>query len=328
MKWAGGGRFVRTGIDLGTGSVKLVRGVGGSSLEQVTHVGIEEWDPPGEQLEEARASAALSRLLARLKLRRAALGRIAVGVGGDQVSLREVSLPKLSEREMRRALPYEAKKHLSTEAMESPCLDFQILGPAPASDDGSTEEMRVLLVAAPRALRNFPIRVLGRAGLEPEVIDLEALAGLNALHALGPPKAAASDGALGYLDLGGAQAALHVVHPDGGFVVRTVGPGADSGARDGRSAYVSELATRIRETITFFRGRHRRGMAEIRVAGGGALIAGLPGELAKSLEIPVEVVDPLKGLAEKARGVESVAASAARLVTACGLCRWWGEARV
>jgi Tfp pilus assembly PilM family ATPase len=321
-----GGTKARTGIDLGTTSVKLVRGVGGAGLERATHVGVEDWDPPAEGLaDDVRAAGALSRLLDRLGLSRRSLGRVAVAIGGDAVSVREVSMPVLSERDLRRALPFEAKKHLFLDGMESPCFDFQILGHMRGGGDEAQEEMRVLLVAAPRPVRDFPIRVLGRVGIEPEVVDLEQLAGLNALLATHPFPSSedANESGYGFLDLGADQARLHLVHPEGGFLTRSVAAGAYSNGRAELQGSLTELSGRIRETITFYRGRYRRGVKAIYLAGGGAALKGLPEGLEQILGLPVATLNPLQGIAGSARGVEAVAAAGPRFVTALGLCRWW-----
>jgi Tfp pilus assembly PilM family ATPase len=108
--------------------------------------------------------------------------------------------------------------------MLSPILDCQILGKAPPGEDGGSQ-IRVLLTATPAVQRDFPLQVLARLGLEPEVVDLEPLAALNALLAVVPPEGD-SEKALGLLDLGGRQASLHLTGRDGGIVSRPVGPGA------------------------------------------------------------------------------------------------------
>ncbi len=318
----------RTGIDIGTGSVKLVRGEGSASLERITHVGVEDWDPPGPAGDVARAAAALGRLLARLHLGGGHLGRIAVAVGGDDSSFREVILPSLSEVELRQALPFEAKKHLFLESMSSPVLDCQILGPAPPGEDGGMQ-IRVLLAAAPASGRDFPLHVLARAGLEPEVVDLEPLAALNALLAVAGPEAD-SGKALGLLDLGGRHAVLHITGRDGGVVSRPVGPGAPAKnrAREDVASYAETIVERVRETLTFYRGRHRAEVAKLFLAGGGIVLPGLSDLLIEKAGLPAAVFDPLNGFAPSGRGAEGVAVSGPRFVTACGLCRWWDGAHV
>ena len=125
----------RTGIDLGTGSIKLVR-VSGGSQPVITHLGVEPWDPGDPAHQVTRVATSLRRLLHRLRLSAKQLGTITVGLGGDDVSLREVLMPLLSPEELKLALPFESRRHLYLRDVPDPILDAQILGPAetPASE--------------------------------------------------------------------------------------------------------------------------------------------------------------------------------------------------
>ncbi|MCK4412105.1 MAG: pilus assembly protein PilM [Candidatus Eisenbacteria sp.] len=320
---------IRTGIDLGTGSVKIVRIKGIDQSATITHAGFEPWPQAEESADLAEpAAVALSRLLARFGLRKNSLGRIAVAVSGEETSLREVFLPPLSDAEMRMALPFEARRHLNLEDMSSPQLDFQILGPAPRSEEEDQEQVRVLLAAVPRQVRDFPVRVLARLGLEPEVVDLEPLAGLNALMAHQNGELEAKR-VVGLLDLGRRRACLHVTGCNGGFLSRTVGPGhpgEDAGERV--AAYRERLTERIRETLTYYRGRFRQEVAQIHLAGGGSLLRDLASDLREALERPVAVLDPLTHRLAKTRGAAEVEGMGSRFVVAWGLCQWWNRGDV
>ncbi len=316
---------VRTGIDVGTVSVKLVRGVGSPNLNRITHLGVEDWDPEGPKDDVERASRALWRLMGRLGLSKSRLGHLAVAVGGEDASLREVVLPPLSDRELQQALPYESKKHLDLEGMDAPVVSAQILGPAPPETEGEPEQTRVLFAAVPRAQRDFPLKVLGRLGLDPEVVDLEPLAGLNAVLANPSLPETPTDGAMGLLDLGGRYGALQITGPQGGVMSRTVAPGLPRGEETAAlNTYLENLAPRITETLTFYRGRYRQEVNSLFLSGGGAMISGFPDSLRRMIEgRSVSILDPLAGLTESAIGFERVSDHAARFATACGLCRWW-----
>jgi type IV pilus assembly protein PilM len=328
----GGGLFgsesVRTGIDLGTTSVKLVRGTGAPQLARITHIGLEPWDGDEAAGDEARAAGALERLMQRLGLHRNSLGRVAVALTGESVGLREALLPRLAEADLARALPFEARKHLNLDEMTNPILHFQILGPADSDQAVAQDQIRVLFAAAPRARREFPLRVLTLAGIEPEVIDAEPLASLNALFSkLGG--ALKDDRTVALLDLGARRTTLQISRLSGGIFYRAVGPGApgtDAGAA--LAPFVRELAERIGETVTFYRGKQRREVSTIYAAGGGALLPGLAQMLGERLDGNLAVLDPLDGLASRAKGIADAEGAGPRFVTACGLCRWWDEADV
>ena len=92
--------MARTGIDIGTAFIKLVRSEGKRSLERLTHFDSEPWDGSDRQKRVAHAAEALSNLLQRNGLRRRKLGRIVASCGWQEHAVREVSLPRLSQEEL------------------------------------------------------------------------------------------------------------------------------------------------------------------------------------------------------------------------------------
>lgn len=318
-------RGVRTGIDLGTTSVKLVRGYGGASLECVTHAGVEPLATHGGARDPQETAAALRRLLERLRLKGPQLGLLATAVGGPEVACREVLTAAMPEETLSRALPFEARKYLDLENMTAPVLDYQVLGRAGEFTPGSGPQMRVLFAAAPREARDFPVEVLRLAGLEPDVVDLEPLAALNALAATSATMVG-DEQAAGLLDLGGSRATLHLWARAGGLLSRDVGEAAPALApADEGEAYGRSLAVPVRETVTFFRGRHRREVAAVLLSGGGARFPGIERALTQALGIPCRALDPLQGLAVEADGCADAIKGTMRFTTACGLCRWWDQ---
>jgi Tfp pilus assembly PilM family ATPase/MFS family permease len=315
-------RDARTGIDLGANSIKLVRCVGSAGLRFITHAGIEDWESTETGEDKILAASALDRLLSRLGLRKRHLGRVAVGVGGENVAISEVLLPPLTEGELRKALPFEAKRHLFLDRLDNPMLDFQIMGPVQTEEGNDSPEMRVVLAAVSGSYRTSILETLARVGLEPEVIDLESLAGLNALltHV---PFDRGDDHAVGLLDLGAKQASLHLTHPGGGLLTRLVAPGVPRGNSGVVDHYVKGLVSSIQETLTYYRARQRRVVESLFLAGGGALQSKITEKIQESLSIPVEIFDPLKDGVSSAECEETVAACGPRLVTAYGLTRWW-----
>ncbi len=321
------GSGIRTGIDLGTASVKLVRGEGAARLERITHAEVEEWDLVATGDAVRRAGGALERILKRLGPTRRNLGRIAVAVGSEEGGLREVVLPLRSEEEVHRAIPFEAREHLALVESAAPTVAYQVLGSVPASEAGGHEAMRVLLAAASAAQREFPLRVLARFGLEPEVIDIEALAALNALLATLPPEAV-RDCAVGLLDLGAQEAQLYVTQAEGGLLTRALGDAfTDPDDEVGVQGYAAGLIQRLRETLTFYRGRYRREVTSLFLCGGGARPPSIRTALRDALDLPVSVLNPFSDTVLSS-GIKLDEPDAARFVTACGLCRWWDGGHV
>ncbi|MEN6372065.1 MAG: type IV pilus assembly protein PilM [Armatimonadota bacterium] len=96
-------------------------------------------------------------------------------ITGSQVIVRQVQLPKMSEANLRKSIKFEAAKYVSA-SMDDSIVEFEILG-----DVEGTDQMNVMLVAAPKDLVESRITVLEAAGLEPVAIDVEAFAIIRAL---------------------------------------------------------------------------------------------------------------------------------------------------
>ena len=325
-------RKARTGIDIGSTGIKLVRGEGRAALEVVTHAGTEPWDGLDRENRTERAGDALRELMRKQGLSRLQLGHVAVGVGWKEAALRETELPPITAAELARALPYEARNHLELDNMESPVLAGQVLGAAAGvgtavlDPETGTAGTRVLMAAVPRLRRDWVVGVLARAGIEPEVVDLEPLAALNALFAELPPDTAV-DEAVGLLDLGGRHAALHIASRRGGLLTRTVGPDAPADpASPQEHGFRLKLSAGIEQTITFYRGRYRQEIATIHVAGGGALAAGRLEALQTATGKRFELFRPLASLG--AHGEIDGRQVGPEYLMACGLCRWWDGAHV
>jgi type IV pilus assembly protein PilM len=96
-------------------------------------------------------------------------------ISGSQVIVRQVQLPKMSEASLRKSIHYEAAKYVSA-SVEDSVVEFEILG-----DAEGTDQMNVMLVAAPKDLVESRVNVLEAAGLEPIAIDVEAFSIIRAL---------------------------------------------------------------------------------------------------------------------------------------------------
>ncbi len=317
-----GNQTIRTGIDIGSTSVKLVRGTGQTRLEEITHAGIEPYESSATNDRITRAADALKTLMSRLDLSKHKLGRIAVTVGWQESMLQEAVTPPLNAEDLIRALPFESQKHMNLDGVADPVLDGQLLGAAHKEGTGEAAQSRVLFAAIPREARDYTLSILARLGLEPKVVDLEPLAGLNELYAY-LATTESTGKVTGLVDLGGRHAAMHIVGHGSGLLSRNLGPGSslnDSAADQER--YTRRLADKIQQTITYYRGHYRHQVERLYLIGGGAYADGRLQDLSEAVGCPVELLDALANANSEIRGVDDVAARGAELVTACGLCRW------
>jgi type IV pilus assembly protein PilM len=117
-------------------------------------------------------------------------------IAGASVIVRHVKLPRMQESVLRRSIPYEAAKHIST-SIDDSTIEFEIIGPVA----GEPDKMNVMLVAAPNEMINSRIETLEMAGLEPVAIDVEAFATQHALLELGSTTTE-EDSTIALLDIG------------------------------------------------------------------------------------------------------------------------------
>ena len=96
-----------------------------------------------------------------------------LSVSGQAVIMRVVDMPKLAPQELVQALPFEAQRYLPFN-IQDVVLDGVPLG----STDG--QKLQVLIVACRRDLLEHRVAWARQSGLEPGVIDVDALAIVNA----------------------------------------------------------------------------------------------------------------------------------------------------
>src|SRR5690348_18136846 len=102
-------------------------------------------------------------------------------------------MDRMKESDAREVIRWEAEQHVPFD-MANVELDFQILDP-----DAEGLQMNVLLVAAKRELVEGRTLLLGEAGLEPAIIDVDAFAIHNAFELNHPD---AMQGVVGLVNIG------------------------------------------------------------------------------------------------------------------------------
>lgn len=122
--------------------------------------------------------------------------KIRIAVKGQGVIIRFVQFPAMTDEELRGAISFEAEKYIPFKSDEV-VVDYHILDSQVPSDHGKM--MNVLLVAAKRDEIYKTIEMYQNAGLQVELIDIDALAFMNAVEFLYPEEGSK---ALGILDFG------------------------------------------------------------------------------------------------------------------------------
>lgn len=256
-----------------------------------------------------------------LRKARMKAGRVIAAVTGQNVLARVLRFPPIPEEEVKRAIRWEAERHLPFPVDEA-VIDMQTVRQVTHDDQ---RQLEVLLAAAPEALVLTHIQALGRAGLMVEAIEVAALAMARGLGQIG------SAGTHALVNLGASMTDIAVVHDGIPQFTRTILVGGDAvtqavgkllnldeaAAEQAKMRYglgweewppdqvegayaaelaeaLSELVTQMRRSLDFFRAQFAGvTIDDMILCGGGALLRHLDRHLTTELELPVTVGNPL-----------------------------------
>ena len=157
--------------------------------------------------------------------------KVVTSISGRSVIVRYITMPEMSDVELRNAIKYEASKYIPFETDEV-VLDCQKMDyeaktesseKAPA---GANKEMRVILVAAKRNLVDDYLSMTESNGLWPYVIDLDSFALGNAfeLHELlAEGKGKSETGkSVALIDIGSSKTLLNIMFNINSYFTREI----------------------------------------------------------------------------------------------------------
>ncbi len=163
------------GVDLGTNTIKVAQIDQNGNHWVVSKHG--EWDTPKDAIKDGVVvdTEAVANAL-KMALKQAKIGATSaiIGVAGGTVIVRNVRIPRMPEATLRKSIRFEAGRYVPS-SVEDSFIEFEILGEAPEN------QMDVLIVAAPREIVKSRVDACAKAGLEVEVVDIEAFAMYRAL---------------------------------------------------------------------------------------------------------------------------------------------------
>ena len=305
----------KTGIDIGAGSVKVVRITRGKRPKLVSAAIVEL--PPDQ------AGAALVPELVHLRAAKKIGARNVVTLmPGKDLTVRSLSLPKMPVAELREAVRWEAKRHISF-PLESSLVEYLISG---ENQEGVAGKYDILMVAAENAKVVEHLAPLRDAAITVSAVDSNALALRNVLRTRDRPL----EGNLLVVDIGAGKTEIDIFNSGvlrfsrcletGGFdMTRQLAEGlgltlkdaealkcsADAMVppdRDNAAALVRSrldaLLMEIRRSVEYYRTTFReQGVREAILTGGASLMKGTAAYCAEALGFPVAIDDPFAGLA-------------------------------
>jgi type IV pilus assembly protein PilM len=207
------------GVDIGTSSIKvclLKETRKGYGLSRLGFVPL----PPqtvvdGHVMNAQAVVDALSRVFAEAKIKQK---EIALGVHGQAVIIRKITVPLMSLAELDEQIQWEAEQHIPFD-IKDVHVDYEILRRRPEAG-----QMDLLLVAAKRDDINDYTEIAKRAKLRPVVVDIDAFTVQNVFEAnRGIPQ----DQAFAIINVGASLASINIVSRGVSAFTRDVSSGGN-----------------------------------------------------------------------------------------------------
>jgi type IV pilus assembly protein PilM len=270
----------RIGLDIGSTAVRAAE-LSAGAQPSVVRAAQRPLPPGAVENGEVRDPGAVSEALRQLwKDGGFSSGQAWLGVGNQRVVVREIALPFLPEKELKASLSLQVQEFIPMPVDEA-VLDYDPIGEFEQDD---RKMLRMLLVAAQRAMVDLVVQSVRGAGLEPMGLDLIPFA---LVRAVGTPDVSMdleSSGEEAIIDIG-AHVTNIVVHDRGATRFVRILP---SGGRDvtiaiARSAGVDDaVAERLK------RGEEVEGVPQA-ADGPQAPEGGAPSEAGSAVPKPQQV---------------------------------------
>lgn len=329
------------GLDLGSSVVKAVELTLEGTEPVITGFSRVEL-PPGGSLDEA-----VKQVFKEGKFRSK---RVVTGVSGTDTVVRYLSMPRMTDAELKQAIQFEADKLVASD--EEFIIDCAPLGEQVAAD-GASDTMKVLVAAASQQRLEGQAAMVNGAGLLPIAIDLDLFAIANAWEICVLPDADGIDPedirATALVDVGAKATSINVMRggtscfsreiPIGGanmtqsvarrlgvegFEAEAIKRASEDHQAEVRTAIgpvLEDLASELVLSMDYVEHNEGVTVTEILLSGGGVLAPGAAEYIEQSIARPTRLWNPLEGLRVDVNrlDVEELEAWAPSLVVAVGL---------
>ncbi|MHB8341535.1 MAG: type IV pilus assembly protein PilM [Mycobacteriales bacterium] len=168
------------GLDIGTSGVRAAEVSMGGGKEPLTLHRFGQVGLPlgavvnGEVIDIDAVAAALRQLWGSVKF---STKKVVIGVANQKVVVRQVDLPWMADKELKKALPFQVADVIPM-PLDQAVLDMHPI--ATLTGDGGAQTRRIMLVAAVRDMVSTTVAAVHKAGLEPVMVDLTPFAVLRA----------------------------------------------------------------------------------------------------------------------------------------------------
>jgi len=163
------------GVDIGTSYIKLAQISHGQNKALETYGIVNITGKIGTETADASIHDTAALLSNLMEQARVSTKRCVASLPNSSVFTSVIDMPVMTTKELESAMQFEAKKYVPLPFSEVN-LSWSII-----SQDDQTKTLKVLLIAVPKQVKNNYIRLFELAGLELEIIEIEALALIRSL---------------------------------------------------------------------------------------------------------------------------------------------------
>jgi type IV pilus assembly protein PilM len=340
-----GGSKAMVGLDIGSSSIKAVELKKTRGSIELVHLGLEpvatDVVVDSMIMDAPTVASAVTKIFTDNNIKSRA---VATSVSGHSVIVKRIAMQWMSEQDLSDCIETEAAQHIPFDISDVK-IDFQIL-----SQDSSTPQMDVLLVAVKKdKILNYT-NVLSMAGRAPAVVDVDVFALQNCYEHNYEP---APNSTVALLNLGASVMNINIVKGTTPLFTRDVSVGghqytdslqkeldlsfdnAEAFKLGQRVGTVSEdaklpvlqqvteiIVLEIQKTFDFFKatapGEH---IEKIYMAGGSCKVPGLMEALRQEFSIPVEFLNPFQRIeySEGTPAAQLIDQNAGQMAVAVGL---------
>jgi len=315
MLWRSKGEV---GLDIGSSHIKAVQLKelrGGYQLEHLSIVPL----PPdlivdGYIIDSPRLVEAIKGLISEAGIK---VKDVTIGVSGHStVIVKRVSLPQMSEEELRESIKFEAEQYIPF-GIEDVNIDFQILGQNVAKN-----QIDVIIVAAKKDKIDEYISTVREAGLNPVIVDVDAFA-LENMYEINYEVKAEENVAI--VNVGASTINTNILRGGTSVFTRDSSVGSNlhtealqrrfavsyddaerlkrgetlDGVSQGDVEFVlnsasEDIIAEILRSFEYFRGIDQGDIHTIILSGGGVMVKGFSSLLSEKAGIDVKIVEPFR----------------------------------
>jgi type IV pilus assembly protein PilM len=309
------------GLDIGSSAVKLVElKEKKAGVYQLVKVGLEPLSPEaivdGSIMDSSMVVDTIQRLNSTLGVKNSNYG---TSLSGHSVIIKKISLPAMTAEELSESIQWEAEQYIPFD-INDVNLDY-----VPLTQPGTGESVEVILVAVKKEKINDYTSVVGQAGKNVALVDVDAFALQNCYEV----NYSFDDGkVLALVNVGASVTNVNIIsgatsqfwrditfggnqytdaiqrelnlsftqaeelkrgQPTGDYTIQQVVPIINSVSED--------FAGELRKTLDFFTATSGADRVDhIVLSGGGASVLNLDSILRDKFGIPVEVMNPFKNI--------------------------------